>query len=448
MKEDLKRRLARYIEKQTLTREISARKDGGAQKIPPSDTETNDRIAALRKRLAEIAVRQRPSRPAGEHLAMGEIDPGAALSMPGGIACTSRGDIWLNETRIDLGNRYGGGFLMDALSFNGETARLLGLGEEFGDLDPRLAVYLDTETSGLELSTATIPFLIGVGAIDGHHFTIRQIFLDRIDKERDALMLFGDLMEGRGKLVTFNGRAFDVPLLKTRYIFNRIESGIDRMPNLDLLQVVRRIYKRRIKDCSLVSCEREVLGYSRENDIPSEMIPGVYVSYLRESRAALMPLVFHHNLQDLVAMVALMGSLALLALSRPEEFGTISPDDLLSLARAGSGKGSGVRAEKIWNYASESCDGLRRVESLVGLAKLARRRQDYIGAAKLLEMAIEEEPDSPHLRLMLSKIYEHDIEDYEKALSNAGGARGAEEEERWRRRMRRIEEKMVKRRQL
>jgi uncharacterized protein YprB with RNaseH-like and TPR domain len=400
----------------------------------------------LRGRLEEITRgRKKPAPPLQEPPAAepaAEAPAGAAI--PGSFVSTPRGEIWVNQTRTSLRNRFGGIYLLDALSLSGETASMLGMDEALASFDPGRAVYLDTETSGLELSTATVPFLIGLGFIEGEEMVLKQLFIDRIEKEPAVLELLGDFLEGRSQLVTFNGRTYDVPLLKTRYIFNRLESDIDRRLNFDLLHVVRRIYKRRIQDCSLVSCERQVLGHMREGDIPGEMIPGVYVSFLRENRSALMPLVFHHNIQDIVAMVALLGAVAQLASSHEAGFEGACPDDLLSLAKVGARRGRHRDAEKIWDFASESLEGNRKVESLVGLARLARRRQDFASAAKLLDMALEEQPDSPPIHLMLSKICEHDIEDFARALKHAAGARGAEDEARWRKRIKRLEKKLQK----
>jgi uncharacterized protein YprB with RNaseH-like and TPR domain len=454
MKESFKKRLTRYIEKTSVLSDGPERTppadDAAVQPSngspAPADEDRLRRIQELRSRLGEIVGKrgradEAPKEPVQADLATAALEKGP---IPGAMIPTDRGPVWEHETRIDLGDRYGGIYLLDAMSFDGEVASLLGMDEAYGAFDPRRAVYLDTETTGLELATATIPFLIGLGFVDGQQLVVRQVFIDRIEKEAQILRYVGDLLEGRSQLVTFNGKTYDVPLLKTRCIFNRLETDIEHWLDLDLLHIVRRIYKRRIQDCSLVSCEKQVLGFLRENDIPGEMIPGVFVSYLRDDRPGLLPLVFHHNQQDIVAMLGLMGSLALLARSRPEAFGEHSPDDLLSIARLGARQGRKQQAQTIWDYARGSCGGNRKVESLLGLAKLARKRQDFKSAARLLELALEEEPTSPQIHLMLSKIFEHDVQDFEKALKHATGACGAEDDERWSRRLRRLERKIEK----
>jgi uncharacterized protein YprB with RNaseH-like and TPR domain len=424
---------------------VSAGEASEQDPAAPLAGDRKKRIEELRARLQQIAGKRPAPEKKAEPVQPDYVD--AVLetgTIPGAMISTPYGPLWESETVIDLKDRYGSIYLLDGMNFDGQTSSLLGLDEVYGDFDPGRAVYLDTETTGLELATATIPFLVGVGFVEGRSFVIKQIFIDRIEKEKQALRYLGDLLGDRGQFVTFNGKTYDIPLLKTRYIFNRLDTHMEKWLNLDLLHLVRRIYKRRIQDCSLVSCERNVLGFLRENDIPGDMIPAVYVSFLRENRPGLLPLVFHHNIQDIVAMVALLGSLALLVASRPDDFKSHSADDLLSMARLGMKQGHKQKAEQIWDYMSESGAGTRKVESLVGLAKLARRRQEYASAARLLDMALEEEPESSQIHLMLSKICEHDIQDFPKALEHARSAYGAEDEEKWYRRLQRIEKKLAK----
>ena len=486
-----KKRLTRYLEKTSLkTHEVKEVEEAEEVREPDPPSlatvsrlevekeshgvagERKKRILELRAQLDEIANKHKASPPVTpssslpfpgpgeEDEAVGDVDeietetaappqadrpvlPGEP-QVPGMLVATDHGDIWVHETRVDLRDRYGSIFLMDAFLFSGEMAALLGGSDDLYGFDPRRAVYLDTETTGLELSTATIPFLIGVGMIEGDHLVLRQIFIDRLEKEASVLRYLSDLLEGYDQLVTFNGKTYDIPLIKTRYIFNRLDTDMDGWLHFDLLHAARKLFKRRIGDCSLVSCERQVLGFMREGDIPGDEIPQIYVSFLQDSRSDLMPTVFHHNVQDIVAMVALLGSIALLLESHSEEFEAVSPDDLLSLAKVGIKRGKEGHAERIWDHTSESCEGNRKVESLVGLARLARRRQDSITASRLMEMALTEESDSAPLHLMLSKIYEHDIRDFERALQRAYSSWGAEDEQQWEKRIKRIERKLEK----
>ena len=60
-------------------------------------------------------------------------------------------------------------------------------------------------------------------------------------------------------IVSYNGKSFDMPLLKTRFIMNRL--AVPALPpHLDLVHLARRIHKARLKSHTLATIEGEVLG--------------------------------------------------------------------------------------------------------------------------------------------------------------------------------------------
>ena len=83
-------------------------------------------------------------------------------------------------------------------------------------------------------------------------------------------------------LITYNGKAYDQPLLETRFrMCARAAHPFDRMQHLDLLFGARRLWKLRLDSCRLVDLENQVLGVEREGDLPGEMIPYCYFDFLR-----------------------------------------------------------------------------------------------------------------------------------------------------------------------
>ena len=87
--------------------------------------------------------------------------------------------------------------------------------------DLRAAVFLDTETTGLAGGTGTAAFLVGVGWVEGERFRFRQYFMRDYHEEAALLRGLADDLAGFERIVTFNGKMFDVPLLETRYRLNR-----------------------------------------------------------------------------------------------------------------------------------------------------------------------------------------------------------------------------------
>jgi len=172
--------------------------------------------------------------------------------------------------------------------------------------DPRRAVFLDTETTGLGRGAGTYAFLVGLGFFEGGRFRLRQYFMpDYADEEALLDLVAGDLADHDG-MVSFNGRSFDWPLLETRYILSRREPPGDGSRHLDLLHLSRRLWRRVLPSCALGALERSVLGVERGgDDVPSYLIPQLYHDYVRWGRARPMVGVLYHNAVDVLSMVTL-----------------------------------------------------------------------------------------------------------------------------------------------
>jgi uncharacterized protein YprB with RNaseH-like and TPR domain len=180
-------------------------------------------------------------------------------------------------------------------------------GGTVSNIPPEEWAFLDTETTGLAGGTGTCAFLAGVGRITREGFRVRQFFMRDYNEERSQLAALSQHLEQFSVLITYNGRAFDQPLLETRYRLNRARPPFARMEHLDLLHGARRLWKLRFESCRLVDLEDQVLGFAREGDIPGALIPYVYFEYLRTRRAARLLPVFHHNATDILTLACLTG---------------------------------------------------------------------------------------------------------------------------------------------
>lgn len=178
---------------------------------------------------------------------------------------------------------------------------------EIANTAPEEWAFLDTETTGLAGGTGTCAFLIGVGRITREGFRVRQFFMRDHGEEASQLDALSRHLEPFRVLITYNGRAFDQPLLETRYRLNRARPPFARMEHLDLLFSARRLWKLRFDSCRLVDLETQVLGVEREGDVPGALIPYLYFEYLRTREAARMLPVFHHNQIDILTLACLTG---------------------------------------------------------------------------------------------------------------------------------------------
>jgi hypothetical protein len=200
------------------------------------------------------------------------------------------------------------------------------------------ATYFDTETTGLSTGAGTVIFLAGLARCDGDALLIRQHLLPDYPHERPLLGLVARDLAALPRLVTYNGRAFDMPLLVTRLTVHRLFAAQSALPDThdDLLPVARRLWRRPLGGARLAMVEAGVLGVRRASDCPSAEVPARYFSFLQSGTPDLLAEVLDHNLQDVVSLALLESELVRL---RAGGWRTATPLDArgmaLDLLRAG-----------------------------------------------------------------------------------------------------------------
>ena len=154
-----------------------------------------------------------------------------------------------------------------------------------------------------------------IGAADwltDGRFRLRQLTITRMGAETDMLRMFATWLRPDTVLVSYNGKSYDSPLLKTRYRLARLPCPLTGLGHLDLLHPVRRRWKGSWENCRLATAERELLGVIREDDLPGSEAPAAWLSYLRGGSAANLRRVLTHNSQDLKSMAGVLFHLAAL----------------------------------------------------------------------------------------------------------------------------------------
>lgn len=174
-------------------------------------------------------------------------------------------------------------------------------------------LHFDTETTGLAGGTGTRAWMIGAAdwLADGR-FRLRQLTITRMGAETDMLRMFATWLRPDTVLVSYNGKCYDSPLLKTRYRLARLSCPLTGLGHLDLLQPVRRRWKGVWENCRLATAERELLGVVREDDLPGSEAPAAWLSYLRGGSAVNLRRVLTHNSQDLKSLAGVLFHLAAL----------------------------------------------------------------------------------------------------------------------------------------
>jgi uncharacterized protein YprB with RNaseH-like and TPR domain len=170
--------------------------------------------------------------------------------------------------------------------------------------DPGGLVFMDLETTGLHGRPV---FLIGLMRYDGHDLVISQLFARDYAEEKAILDRAAALVADATMLVTFNGKAFDVPYLRNRMIYHRLpptEGGA----HFDLLHHSRRRWRDQLPNCRLQTLEQHLCRRLRSGDIPGELIPQRYHDYVRSRDPRLVAPVFHHNRLDLISLAELLAA--------------------------------------------------------------------------------------------------------------------------------------------
>ena len=169
------------------------------------------------------------------------------------------------------------------------------------------AAYFDTETTGLSTGAGTVIFLAGVGCVEDDAMIVRQYLLPDYPFERPLLRaLVADLAAAQ-RIVSYNGRTFDLPMLAARLTFHGLFREQATLPEAhdDLLPTARRLFRRPLGGARLAEVESGVLGVRREVDCPGSEVPARYFGYLGGGSPDILAVVLDHNFQDVVSLALL-----------------------------------------------------------------------------------------------------------------------------------------------
>jgi hypothetical protein len=311
-----------------------------------------------------------------------------------------------------------------ALGANPDVLALLALDPSLAALPVRGALFLDTETTGLG-GAGTLAFLVGLAYFDdGDRLTVEQLLLRSPADEPALLHAVIERVRASTLLVSYNGKAFDWPLLLTRFVMTRIEAP-PALPHLDLLHVGRRLHRRRLGACRLKSLEAEVLGFVRGPDVEGADIAARYAHFLRTGDEETLRAIVEHNLLDVLSMAALVGLYG-------EPFSALHTEDLVDLAR--TLKRAGALEQAHAAAAKAVADGGGH-HALRARGDIAKARGDRAAALSDFE-ALAASVDDPTVRLELAKLYEHHVREPLKALELVVQGTGEDEAALARRRQR------------
>lgn len=305
----------------------------GAPKTSPAPVEESphagvgERRDWLRKRLRDRAATQGERRSAQNSPASGLPTTQHATSkgMPRDLAEFSNVHGSFAARVIDLPAEHQHGHFRLSEVDAAEDLAWLARDAALLDFDPRRAVYLDIETTGLSGGAGTWPFMVALGRFEGDRFVLWQGFMRNPHEEAALLFEVAARIHASSGVVSFFGKSFDRHRLEDKMRMHSIPAGFAERPHLDLYYPLNRLYTRRaswdklargaaappgggLGDGKLGTMERGLIGLKRQADLSGAHAPAAWFAFL-DQRPHLLEEVFRHNALDVWSLVALLAHL-------------------------------------------------------------------------------------------------------------------------------------------
>ncbi|MDN4074488.1 ribonuclease H-like domain-containing protein [Fictibacillus terranigra] len=305
------------------------------------------------------------------------------------------------------------------------------------NLSPADLLFFDTETTGLSGGAGNTIFLLGHSQVEEEQVKVKQYFLPGPGSEIAMYHYFLTQVKELKNLVTYNGKSFDWPQVKTRHTLIRdFVPSLPAFGHFDLLHGSRRLWKQSLESVRLSVVEKEILGVEREHDTPGYLAPMLYFQYLKENDPELVKGVMIHNEWDVLSLITLyihiskilQGSSAVTSIEQYES------------ARWYESAGQfGVALQKY----TEMMNGEGSPSKMAKKAAAAlykKMKQEHLAVPlwqELCQNSSMENDEEPFVEL--AKWHEHQEKDFERALYYAEAAYGI-----WKRKKRLLKRTEVK----
>jgi len=207
-----------------------------------------------------------------------------------------------------LEHRHGDYALAEIEHAEARTLALLARDPALQALEPRRALYLDIETSGLSGGAGTYAFLVALASVEPQGVRLWQGFLREPGEERALLAEVALRIARAGALVSFFGKSFDRHRLEDKMRMHGLAPPFASALHLDLYWPCRRLYGASLPDGRLATMERALCGLARAQDLPGSLAPAAWFDYLA-GRGHRLEAVFRHNEDDVLSLLTLAAHL-------------------------------------------------------------------------------------------------------------------------------------------
>lgn len=275
-------------------------------------------------------------------------------------------------------------------------------------------IFFDTETTGLGGGVGNTIFLLGYASVKGDYLVLRQHILPHPGAEVPLYQSFLEQVDYK-TLVTYNGKSFDWPQVKTRHTL--VREHVPKLPafgHFDLFHAARRLWKHKLDRLKLAVVEKEVLGVERHDDIPGYLAPMIYFDFIESKQPDGMIGIIKHNEIDILSLVTLYTHLTFQLCgmdhnqTRKESF---------EVGRWYATLGEKEEAAKVLTKLVGGSD-FTSLQAKLALAYQSKKEQNWEISLSLFKEVADtgNHQLSPEACIEVAKIYEHKIKDYELAL--------------------------------
>ncbi len=175
-------------------------------------------------------------------------------------------------------------------------------------------LFLDIETLGIIDSPV---IMVGIGFFENDKFKIHILFTRELEEEIAIYEHLRTKIFPRFKcFITYNGKSFDIPYLANRFLYFFDENpmiSINDQPyekrntkfhHIDLYHHCRRLFKGRFNNYTLTNMEENLLNWTRENTLPSNLVGLCYRKYKENPKRyiGLIKEIVEHNYYDIYSM--------------------------------------------------------------------------------------------------------------------------------------------------
>ena len=255
-------------------------------------------------------------------------------------------------------------------------------------------LFLDTETSGLAGGAGTYIFLLGTLEIAEGEIVLRQHALFDLGQERAYVKEIASYLGRFRACASYNGKRFDLPLLKDRVALHfRSTLSVDDA-HLDLLHPARRWWRARTGSARLRDLEDRVLMDPRDDDLPGDEIPRTYFTFLATGDETLLSPIAAHNKRDLLALLRLADRMCRVVVAARHGRTPLDAYEAFAMAAVFERHGEARAAHECLEAAFHDGDATLRRRAALPYSRALEREGAQARAIAVIELALAFGDDS------------------------------------------------------